>query len=233
MLLDLIRTAVHDQLVPGIRTGCVLSGGIDSSTVTMLAREQGERPVFTGFYRGDRYDERKWARLVGGPDHHEIEITPQDFIDHIDDVIEAVGGAQVGPGAFGQYMVARYASRYVDRVLSGEGGDELFGGYARLAIVAGAAGQFGLLLFQLFFQLFDAIQYLLDFFHRSVTAALKQACNLGQMGFGFVDPRQRALASLANRRRAFAREQIHAAQNASHPRSPSCASGLGMNGRSS
>lgn len=139
MLLDLIRTAVYDALDrTDRRTGCVLSGGIDSSTITTLAREQGDLPVFTGYYQGDRYDERKWARLVGGNDHHEIEITPQDFVDHIDDVIAALDGAQVGPGAFGQYMVARYASQHVDRVLSGEGGDELFGGYARLAIVAGA-----------------------------------------------------------------------------------------------
>lgn len=140
MLIDLIRSAVHDSIDDaddrGL-VGCVLSGGIDSSTVTLLARERGDLPVFTGYYQGDRYDERQWARLVSGPDHHEIEITPQDFIENIDDVLRVIDGARVGPGIFGQYMVAKYASEHVHVVLSGEGGDELFGGYARLAIVAG------------------------------------------------------------------------------------------------
>jgi len=136
MLVDLLRAAVHARLDD--TTGTVLSGGIDSSTVTVLAREiRPDLPTFTGFYKGDRYDERRWARLVGGPNHHEIEITPQDFADHIDDVIGIVRDAQVGPGIFGQYMVAKHAAEHVDVVLSGEGGDELFGGYARLAIVAG------------------------------------------------------------------------------------------------
>lgn len=141
-LLDQIRVSVVDaidrEIDSGKRLGCVLSGGIDSSTVTTLAHEYaGPLPTFTGWYQGNLYDERKWARLVGGPNHHEIEITPQDFIDNIDDLLKVIAGRQVGPGIFGQYMVAKYASKHVDVVLSGEGGDELFGGYARLALVAG------------------------------------------------------------------------------------------------
>ena len=142
-LLDTIRTAVHDAIDNEHArykiVGCVLSGGIDSSTVTTLAKESLPNiPTFTGFYRGDRYDERKWASLVAGRRHHVIEITPDDFIDNIDALIATIPwGARVGPGIFGQYMVAKYAADHVNTVLSGEGGDELFGGYARLAIVAG------------------------------------------------------------------------------------------------
>lgn len=137
VLLERLRAAVADSF-RGAATGCVLSGGIDSSTVTVLAREFDPWiPTFTGWYQGDRYDERQWAALVGGPNHHQVEITPQDFVDHVDTVLAVVDGARVGPGIFGQFMVARYASEHVDVVLSGEGGDELFGGYARLAIVAG------------------------------------------------------------------------------------------------
>lgn len=140
MLLDLLRRAVTDELALqarlGTRVGCVVSGGIDSSTVTLLASEHGPLPTLTGYYDGEKYDERRWASLVAGPDWHEILITPDDFVEHIDDCIQAIGGQLVGPGAFGQYMVARYASEHVDCVLSGEGGDELFGGYARISIVA-------------------------------------------------------------------------------------------------
>ena len=133
-LLQLVREAVADNV--NDETGAVLSGGIDSSTIVSLA---GGIPTFTGYYDGAAYDERPWARLVAGKEHHEILITPKDFVEHFDDMLRAAKPPFQGPGTFGQYMVAKHASLYVDRVLSGEGGDELFGGYCRLLIVAGEA----------------------------------------------------------------------------------------------
>lgn len=133
MLRDLIEQAVRKHVGPD--TGVLLSGGIDSSTVAWFA---SELPLFTGYYKGAAYDERPWAALVAdGRDWHEIEITPQDFLDHIDGFLAAVKPPYEGPGAFGQYMVSRYVSQHVTTVLSGEGGDELWGGYARLHLVAG------------------------------------------------------------------------------------------------
>ena len=133
MLRDLIAYAVRKHVKPD--TGVLLSGGIDSSTVAYFAPEL---PAFTGFYRGERYDERPWASLMAkGREWHEIEITPQDFAEHFDEMVERIGPPSEGPGTFGQYMVARYVTQHVSTVLSGEGGDELFGGYARLHIVAG------------------------------------------------------------------------------------------------
>ena len=133
ILRDLIHDAVRQHVKPD--TGVLLSGGIDSSTVAYFAPEL---PAFTGYYAGAAYDERPWASLMTkGREWHEIEITPQDFIDNIDAFLEAVHPPYEGPGAFGQYMVAKEVSRHVGTVLSGEGGDELFGGYARLHLVAG------------------------------------------------------------------------------------------------
>lgn len=133
MLRDLLEDAVRKHVGPD--TGVLLSGGIDSSTVAFFAHEL---PLFTGYYEGEAYDERPWAALVAkGRDWHEIEITPQDFADNIDGFLEKIRPPFEGPGAFGQYMVAKYVSQHVSTVLSGEGGDELFGGYARLHIVAG------------------------------------------------------------------------------------------------
>jgi asparagine synthetase B (glutamine-hydrolysing) len=131
-LLNLIREAVWDAVTPD--TGAVLSGGIDSSTIVCLA---DGLPTFTGYYEGKAYDERPYARMVAGKDHHEIKITPDDFVAYFDDMLAAAKPPYQGMGTFGQYMVARYASFHVYRVLSGEGGDELFGGYCRLLIVAG------------------------------------------------------------------------------------------------
>lgn len=133
MLRDLLEAAVRKHVGPD--TGVLLSGGIDSSTVAWFAPEL---PLFTGFYEGAAYDERPWAAQVAkGREWHEIEITPQDFADNIDGFLAAVKPPHEGPGAFGQYMVAKYVAQHVGTVLSGEGGDELFGGYARLHIVAG------------------------------------------------------------------------------------------------
>ena len=133
-LRNLISDAVRRYVTAD--TGVLLSGGIDSSTIAYFAPEL---PLFTGFYRGEAYDERRWARLIAdqGREWHEIEITPQDFIDNIDAFLEAVSPPYEGPGGFGQYMVAKEVVKHVPTVLSGEGGDELFGGYARLHLVAG------------------------------------------------------------------------------------------------
>ncbi len=133
MLRNLIQGAVLKHLRHD--TGVLLSGGIDSSTIAYFAREE---PLFTGYYQGAAYDERPWARLMAkGREWHEIEITPEDFIENIDSFLDVIHPPYEGPGAFGQYMVAKYASRHVTTVLSGEGGDELFGGYARIHLVAG------------------------------------------------------------------------------------------------
>ena len=134
-LYRLLAEAVERSYDDPKTSGVLLSGGIDSSTVACLAPEL---PAFTGYYEGEAYDERRWARLVAkNREHHEIEITPQDFIDNFDDFLAAVSPPYEGPGAFGQFMVAKEVSKHVSTVLSGEGGDELFGGYARLHLVAG------------------------------------------------------------------------------------------------
>ena len=95
MLRDLIANAVRKEVRPD--TGVLLSGGIDSSTVAYFAPEL---PCFTGFYRGAAYDERPWARLITdqGREWHEIEITPQDFIENIDACLDVPRGAVRRPG---------------------------------------------------------------------------------------------------------------------------------------
>jgi asparagine synthetase B (glutamine-hydrolysing) len=136
-LLELLQDAVSEAC--GEFTGCALSGGIDSSTVVCLSRRGGwDLPTFTGFYdEGPAFDERSYANLVKGKDHHEIEIRPGDVEECFDDMLAAFEIPPRLPGALGQYIVARYISDHVGTCLSGEGGDELFGGYARLMIVAG------------------------------------------------------------------------------------------------
>ena len=133
MLVDLIRAAIADRLEG--KVGVVLSGGLDSSTVARLSPK--ELPTFTGYYDSPGFDEREYARLVAHPEHHEILITPEDFVANFDDMTQFLRPPIMGMGTFGQFMVAKYVSQHVSVAMSGEGSDELFGGYARQMIVAG------------------------------------------------------------------------------------------------
>jgi asparagine synthetase B (glutamine-hydrolysing) len=133
-LLSLIDRAIQARIGPA--TGIVLSGGLDSSTVARLSPRN--LPTFTGYYDLPGFDEREYARLVSHPVHHEIRITPQDFVDNFDTMVRHIKPPVQGMGTFGQYMVARYLSEHGIRIaLSGEGSDELFGGYARTLLAAG------------------------------------------------------------------------------------------------
>lgn len=134
-LKDLIERAVRKRVDAGAEA-VLLSGGIDSSTVATFAPEL---PVVTGYYREDGFDEREYAAHVAKDRKWlQVEVTPNDFVECFDATADALAGLVCGPGAVGQYVVAREvkAAGY-GFVLSGEGGDELFGGYVRQHIVAG------------------------------------------------------------------------------------------------
>lgn len=137
LIEDAVDITILDGLEEGLEIGALVSGGVDSSTVYRLISDPSY-PTFTGFYDSPGFDERPFARLVAGHDHHEILITADDFLEHWDRAIQCFRPPFQGPGMFGQWMVARYAaSQGIGMLLSGEGGDELFGGYVRLQIVAG------------------------------------------------------------------------------------------------
>lgn len=146
-LIGMIELAIADRIGPQ-PTGIVLSGGLDSSTVAAVARQMLDGaylPTFTGWYDEPGFDEREYARLVSHPEHHEIEIKPNDFVENFDAMKAALRPPVMGMGTFGQFMVAKYIAEETDIrvVLSGEGSDELFGGYARQMIVAGEAPPVG------------------------------------------------------------------------------------------
>lgn len=133
-LVGLLQEAVDARLSGNV--AIVLSGGLDSSTVACLAPRN--IPTFTGYYAEEGYDERVWARYARHPEHHEILITPQDFVNHFDAMRAVTPRPVQGMGTFGQYMVAKYLSgQGITVALSGEGSDELFGGYARTLWAAG------------------------------------------------------------------------------------------------
>lgn len=136
-LLSRVVGEVYEQAEKVGPVGVVLSGGLDSSTVACLT---GEVPVFTGYYAEPGFDERRYARMVPSSERHEILITPEDFVANFDAMVQAIRPPYQGMGTFGQFMVGKYIAEQtpVKALLSGEGSDELFGGYPRLMAVAGA-----------------------------------------------------------------------------------------------
>jgi len=134
-LSALLHQVVRSQLVADVPVGLFLSGGIDSSTVAACAMRGADRPLKTfsvGFARED-YDESALARQVArhlGTEHHELRIPDSAFsLDVLDHVVDHVGQPLGDTSCIPTYAVSRLAAEHVPVVLSGDGGDELFGGY--------------------------------------------------------------------------------------------------------
>ena len=139
-LTELLDDSLKLHLRSDVPVGSYLSGGIDSSLVSILSarHDPANRLSFHGkFTQFPGYDESRYARLAAdaaGSALHEIDITAGHFRDHIRDVIYHLDFPVAGPGSFPQFMVSKLASEHVKVVLGGQGGDEVFGGYARYLI---------------------------------------------------------------------------------------------------
>lgn len=139
-LLLLLENSMSIQVRSDVPVGAYLSGGLDSSTVAVLASKSypGEMKTFTGGFKDSKlYDESNYARIVSdyiSSDHHEIFPDSKSFQDTFEKLVYHMDEPSAGPGIFPQYMVSKLASEHVKVVLGGQGGDEIFGGYARYAV---------------------------------------------------------------------------------------------------
>lgn len=139
-LETLLNDSVRYHQISDVPVGSYLSGGIDSSLITVLACESNSN--FYGSFHGKftnhpGYDESIYAEEASSVINKPLyikNIIPQDFIDNISKIIYHLDTPVAGPGAFPQYMVSKLASQHVKVILGGQGGDELFGGYARYVI---------------------------------------------------------------------------------------------------
>jgi asparagine synthase (glutamine-hydrolysing) len=124
----LVRRAVRSQLVSDVPLGAFLSGGVDSSLVVSA---MGAAETFSIGFDDPSYNETQWSKRVAdhlGVRHHIEIIRPQvlDLFEHLMHFMDdPIGDFSIFP----TYLVSRLASRHVKVVLSGDGGDELFGGY--------------------------------------------------------------------------------------------------------
>jgi len=137
----LLEDAVRLRLRADVPLGAHLSGGLDSSTLVCLMRLLlGDAPIktFTGAFReGRAFDESHYAKTVAKvaqTDYLEVYLSANDFAQSIEKIIWHMDEPAAGPGVFPQYWVSKLASEHVKVVLGGQGGDELFIGYARYLV---------------------------------------------------------------------------------------------------
>lgn len=137
-LEELLVDAVRSHLVSDVPFGAFLSGGVDSSTVVALMSQMLDHPVQTfavGFKgAGDFVSELPYARMVAErweTDHHEVLIGADDFVNRLETVVWHLDQPIADEASLPNYMVSELAAGHVKMILSGEGGDELFAGYAR------------------------------------------------------------------------------------------------------
>lgn len=139
-LRELVDDSIDVHLRSDVPVGSYISGGIDSSLIGILAGEADgrNRLGFHGkFTQYPGYDESEYAEIAArdaGIELHTCDISADDFERHIGDVIYHLDYPIAGPGSFPQYMVSKLAAEHRKVVLGGQGGDEIFGGYARYMI---------------------------------------------------------------------------------------------------
>ena len=136
---ETLESAVVSQMVSDVPLGAFLSGGIDSSAVVAYMARNSDIPVKTysiGFDTGtggDYYNELPYARQIAdlfGTDHHEIVVRP-DVTELLPELLWHMDEPIADAAFITTYLVSRFAREDVTVILSGVGGDELFGGYRR------------------------------------------------------------------------------------------------------
>lgn len=136
---ELIDEAVSLHLRSDVPVGVYLSGGIDSSLIANLASQHvQDMMAFHGkFTDYPGYDESSYALAASdkaGARLQQTDIGPTDFTDNFEKLVYHLDYPVAGPGSFPQFMVSRAAAQHRKVVLGGQGGDEIFGGYARYLV---------------------------------------------------------------------------------------------------
>ncbi len=134
---EALTVSVREALVADVPVGAYLSGGVDSSLITALVARQRQGAglhTFSAGFGDDRLDETSWARQVAGivgSTHHEVLVTADDFQQNWSKLSWHRDAPLSEPADVAVFRLAQLARQEVKVVLSGEGSDELFGGYPK------------------------------------------------------------------------------------------------------
>jgi asparagine synthase (glutamine-hydrolysing) len=135
---ELFRESVRLRLMADVPLGMFLSGGIDSSAIAAMMSGMVEEPIktFSVAFAEREANELSYARMVADKfktDHHEVVVSPAEFFNVLPQMIWQEDEPLAHPSSVPLYFVSRLASRHVKVVLTGEGSDEMLGGYERYA----------------------------------------------------------------------------------------------------
>lgn len=134
-LSTLLRRTVREHMIADVPVGVLLSGGMDSSAVLTYAAQETSKPISTftiGFAGAGVVDERPYARLMARSvrsHHHEATLSANDFWNYLPSLFWHLDEPVCEPPAVALHFVSKLARQHVKVLLSGEGGDEAFGGY--------------------------------------------------------------------------------------------------------
>lgn len=136
-VLDALRTAVKRRMVADVPVGVLLSGGVDSSLIVGLLAEQGQTGLMSfsvGFEEanGEKGDEFQYSDLIAerfGTDHHKIFVPSDKLMEALPGTFEAMSEPMVSYDNVGFYLLSKEVARHIKVVQSGQGADEVFGGY--------------------------------------------------------------------------------------------------------
>jgi asparagine synthase (glutamine-hydrolysing) len=136
-VLEALRVAVKRRMVADVPVGVLLSGGVDSSVIVGLLAEQGQHGLMTfsvGFEEanGEKGDEFVYSDLIAkhfDTDHHKIFVPSSELMDALPGTFAAMSEPMVSYDNVGFYLLSKEVSKHIKVVQSGQGADEVFGGY--------------------------------------------------------------------------------------------------------
>lgn len=136
-LVELLKKSVEYRMISDVPVGAYLSGGVDSSVITALMAQHSPSPVktFTVGFDVDGYNEFPYAQLVAdryGTEHREIVLSATDYVTTMEKLIRFKDAPLAVPNEVPLHLMSKRLREYITVVLSGEGADEIFGGYGRI-----------------------------------------------------------------------------------------------------
>jgi asparagine synthase (glutamine-hydrolysing) len=137
-LVHLMDASVQERMIADVPLGAFLSGGIDSSVIVALAsRHTTQLHTYSiGYKDHPFFDETKYAKLVANrykTNHTVFSLGNNDFLEHIYDVLDYIDEPFADSSAIPMYILCKHTKKHVTVSLSGDGGDEVFGGYNKHA----------------------------------------------------------------------------------------------------